>query len=237
MEHDSEAIRKCLAGDINAFRSLVERYEREALAHARTIVGNVEDSRELVQEAFLRAFRALIKFDSSREFYPWFYVILRNRCYGWLKSRGRSVTLSVESRHSVIVTCEADVGKDDIEETLLRLGAEDREIILLKYRDGLTYCSVAGRLEIPIGTVMSRPYYARRRLRAILESAESPVAAELPVPQRTTKEDIRNGGIRTTGESRDLDRVKAVVERLQTLLDVGNAELQARLKELTPRQE
>ena len=173
MEHDSEAIRKCLDGDIDAFRSLVERYEREALAHARTIVGNAEDSRELVQEAFLEAFRALARFDSSRKFYPWFYVILRNRCYGWLKSRGRSVTLSLESCHNVIVTCEADstVGKEDIEEALLRLGAEDREIILLKYIDGLTYRSVADRLEIPIGTVMSRLYHARRRLRAILESA------------------------------------------------------------------
>ncbi len=171
MEHDSEAIRKCLAGDINSFRSLVERYEREALAHARTIVGNAEDSRELVQEAFLDAFRALKKFDSSREFYPWFYVILRNRCYGWLKSRGRSVTLSLESCHNVIVTCETNVGKEDIEEALLSLGAEDREIILLKYIDGLTYRSVAERLEIPIGTVMSRLYHARRRLRAILESA------------------------------------------------------------------
>lgn len=171
MEHDSEAIRKCLAGDINSFRTLVERYEREALAHARTIVGNAEDSRELVQEAFLDAFQALTKFDSSREFYPWFYVILRNRCYGWLKSRGRSVTLSLESCHNVFVTCETNVGKEDVEEALLRLGAEDREIILLKYTDGLTYRSVADRLEIPIGTVMSRLYHARRRLRAILESA------------------------------------------------------------------
>jgi len=169
--HDSEAIRKCLTGDINAFRSLVERYEREALAHARTIVGNAEDSRELVQEAFLDAFRALAKFDCTREFYPWFYVILRNRCYGWLKSRGRSVTLSLESCHNVIVPCETDVGKEDVEEALLRLGAEDREIILLKYIDGLAYRSVADRLEIPIGTVMSRLYHARRRLRAILESA------------------------------------------------------------------
>ena len=121
MEHDSEAIRKCLDGDVNAFRSLVERYEREAIAHARTIVGNAEDSRELVQEAFLDAFRALAKFDRSREFYPWFYVILRNRCYGWLKSSGRPATLSLESCHNVIVTCEADstAGKEDIEEALL----------------------------------------------------------------------------------------------------------------------
>lgn len=83
------------------------------------------------------------------------------------------MTLNLESCHNVIVTCEADstAGKEDIEEALLRLGAEDREIILLKYIDGLTYRSVADRLEIPIGTVMSRLYHARRRLRAILESA------------------------------------------------------------------
>lgn len=172
VDNDSDAIRKCLDGDTDAFRTLVERYEREAIAHARTIIGNAEDSHDVVQDAFLDAFRALARFDSSREFYPWFYVILRNRCYGWLKSRKRRTTVTLDMCHELLVTSDsaAEDGTEDIAEALLKLGPEDREIILLKYIDGLKYQCLAERLEIPIGTVTSRLYHARRRLRETLES-------------------------------------------------------------------
>ena len=76
---DVAAIAECLGGDREAFRHLVERYQTEALGHALTIVGDREDALDVVQEAFLDAYRALDRFQSSRKFYPWFYVMLRNR--------------------------------------------------------------------------------------------------------------------------------------------------------------
>jgi RNA polymerase sigma-70 factor (ECF subfamily) len=170
VEQDLEAIRRCLDGDTDSFRALVERYEREAIAHARAIVANREDSLDLMQDAFLDAFRALSGFEHGREFYPWFYVILRNRRYGWLKSRGKRATVNLEASGDLILASESSDIAGDIEEALLKLNGEDREIILLKYVDGLTYRCIVDRLEIPIGTVMSRLYHARRRLREKLES-------------------------------------------------------------------
>ena len=86
---DSVAIQKCLAGDWEPFRLLVEKYQGRAVGHALAIVGNREDALDAVQEAFLDAFRALGRFDRGRQFYPWFYAILRNRCFKLLASRER----------------------------------------------------------------------------------------------------------------------------------------------------
>jgi RNA polymerase sigma-70 factor (ECF subfamily) len=172
VDQDLEAIRRCRDGDTNSFRALVERYEREAIAHARAILANREDSLDMVQEAFLDAFRALDQFDNDREFYPWFYVILRNRCYSLLKSREKHATVSLDACRGLIVTCSSGTPSEiqDMEEALLEVSAADREIILLKYLDGLAYRELAERLEIPIGTVMSRLFHVRRRLRQKLES-------------------------------------------------------------------
>src|SRR5918998_5674230 len=78
---DAAAIERCLKGEKDAYRHLVERYQKQAVAHAVSILGNREDALDAAQEAFIDAFRALKQFDRARRFYPWFYVLLRNRCY------------------------------------------------------------------------------------------------------------------------------------------------------------
>src|SRR4026208_798807 len=78
---DAEAIKKCQLGDREAFRHLVERYQKRAVAHAMAVVLNRDDAEDAVQEAFIDAYRAIDRFDTSRTFYQWFYVLLRNRCY------------------------------------------------------------------------------------------------------------------------------------------------------------
>ena len=79
--HDAEAIRRCREGEVEAFQHLVHKYQRRALAHARALTGNDADAADAAQSAFLDAFRNLRRFDETREFYPWFYVLLRNRCF------------------------------------------------------------------------------------------------------------------------------------------------------------
>src|SRR5687767_15642279 len=78
---DAEAIKRCQQGDREAFRHLVERYQKRAVAHAVAILFDRNDAEDAVQEAFIDAFRAIGTFDTSRTFYEWFYVLLRNRCY------------------------------------------------------------------------------------------------------------------------------------------------------------
>jgi RNA polymerase sigma-70 factor (ECF subfamily) len=167
---DLTAIRSCLGGERAAFRVLVERYQTEALGHALAVLGNRDDAADAVQEAFCDAFVALAKFDSSREFYPWFYVILRNRCFKLLASRKRRPEAKASGSERLgLLVADSTANSSDVEEALWLLSAEDREIITLKHLDRLTYAELAERLEIPLGTVMSRLYHARRRLREQLE--------------------------------------------------------------------
>src|SRR5215213_3279394 len=90
---DNTAIEKCLNGEKDAFRFLVERYQAQAVGHSLAILGNREDARDATQEAFVDAFQSLKKFDLSRKFYPWFYVLLRHRCYKLIGKRREAQTI------------------------------------------------------------------------------------------------------------------------------------------------
>lgn len=165
--NDIEAIKNCLAGETESFGLLIKKYQNEAFSHAVAILGNFEDAQDAVQEAFLDAFKALNKFDISQKFYPWLYVILRNRCFKIAESHKKQMRnerdelkiLSLPSNDKNRIETEL------IEKTLLELSHQDREILILKHLDGLSYENIAERLDIPIGTVMSRLYYARMRFR------------------------------------------------------------------------
>lgn len=163
---DPAAIKRCKAGDKEAFGYLVERYQAEAMGHALAILADREDALDAVQEAFLDAYHALARFDTSRQFYPWFYTILRNRCFKLLVGRRRNVGLSLDD--ALILAPVSEVTPEDrlaLEHALLELSAAERELVTLKHLDGLSYDELAERLEIPRGTVMSRLFYARKRLR------------------------------------------------------------------------
>jgi RNA polymerase sigma-70 factor, ECF subfamily len=162
---DLGAIRRCQTGDKDAFRHIVERYQAEAMGHALAILVDREDALDAVQEAFLDAYQALGRFDTSRQFYPWFYTILRNRCFKLSAKRKKNVGLSFDD--ALILAPVSDVTPEDrlsLEQALLELSFAERELLTLKHLDGLSYEELAERLEIPKGTVMSRLYHARKRL-------------------------------------------------------------------------
>jgi RNA polymerase sigma-70 factor, ECF subfamily len=167
MMEDAAAIERCLNGEKEAFRFLVERYQKQALAHAVVILGSSEDAPDATQEAFIDAFRSLKSFDRTRRFYPWFYVLLRNRCYKM--TRQRRATENIEETE-ILAPREGvpDEERFALEKALLSLPEEDREIITLKYLDGLSYEELAEHLQIPKGTVMSRLFFARKALQAKL---------------------------------------------------------------------
>lgn len=163
---DAEAIKRCQQGDREVFRHLVERYQKRAVAHAIAILFNRDDAEDAVQEAFIDAFKAIGTFDTSRTFYSWFYVLLRNRCYKM--TAGRRPTESLDET----LFLDSQRGVDDtrfaIEKALQSLTHEEREIVWLKYFSGLSYDELAAHLQIPRGTVMSRLFYARQRLKGKL---------------------------------------------------------------------
>ena len=167
MMDDLTAIEQCKNGDKESFRFLVESYQNQAVSHAIAIIGNREDALDAVQEAFIDAFQALKNFDTARNFYPWFYVLLRNRCYKMFAKKREME--SVEETE--IIAPQTNLSHEDqfaLETALLSLAKEDREIVTLKYLDGLSYDEIAEHLEIPKGTVMSRLFYARKQFQAKL---------------------------------------------------------------------
>jgi RNA polymerase sigma-70 factor (ECF subfamily) len=164
--NDATAIQRYQEGDKEAFRHLVERYQAEAIGHAISILGNREDALDAVQEAFIDAYQALKRFDPERRFYPWFYIILRHRCYKLASGRKKREMSSTEE--PLMLAIGADSPTEEtllLEQALLAMTTQERELITLRHLDGLSYEELAERFEVPIGTIMSRLHHARRRLR------------------------------------------------------------------------
>src|SRR5262245_2414649 len=126
---DRDAVQRCRRGEIDAFRHLVHRYQRRALAHARALTGSDADAADMVQSAFLDAFNQLRRFDETREFYPWFYVLLRNRCFKqWRRTADRGGDVALEE----IATREVNSVEElyDLRRALNRLDPKDREVLV-----------------------------------------------------------------------------------------------------------
>jgi RNA polymerase sigma-70 factor (ECF subfamily) len=168
---DAAATRACRTGNLDAFRHFVERYQSRAIAHARVLTRNHADAADATQEAFVDAFRNLDAYDASRPFYPWFYVLLRNRCFKQKTRRGTRSESGVETVSAV------DPGLSDAQVDLWRaigrLAPNDAELIVLKHIEGWTYEELSAALAVPRGTVMSRLYGARQRLVALLTGEPS----------------------------------------------------------------
>ena len=167
---DAAAIQKCKQGSANAFRFLVERYQAEAMGHAIAITGNRQDAEDAMQEAFLRAYSYLQHFDETRRFYPWFYSILRNCCWKLTGRSEREKTDTLENPELLASNSSSRLEERlALEQALASMSPQNREILTLRHLDDLSYEELSSRLEIPLGTVMSRLFYARKELRKRLE--------------------------------------------------------------------
>jgi RNA polymerase sigma-70 factor, ECF subfamily len=180
---DRAALERCQRGDAQAFEFVVHKYMKRAYFTALGLVGNHEDALDLSQEAFVRAFRAIQRFDLRQQFFTWYYRILRNICLNHLRKRARAGEIAVNAGEADLDELEnpascglpdpaAAAEQSELNEQLWmamrRLNAADREILLLREIEGCAYAEIAERLEIPSGTVMSRLFNARRRLRETL---------------------------------------------------------------------
>jgi RNA polymerase sigma-70 factor (ECF subfamily) len=165
-------------GNPMAFRVLVERYKKKAYYMALKLVGDPDDAYDLSQDAFIRVYNARLRYDGTHPFYAWFYAILRNLARNHLKKR--SVRLEYAARISRIYKkrpkvsaspeciVEADEAKKAVWGAIERLSYEHREIIVLRHFEDMSYQEIAEFLGIAVGSVMSRLYYARKKLQDLL---------------------------------------------------------------------
>ena len=181
IEDEAALMGRARAGDREAFGLLVERYRRRAYSQALALVGSREDALDLSQEAFARAFRARHTLDPERPFYAWLYQILRRLCFNFLRdARTRSRILAEEGRAWLVdragahtedpaaALARAEAGRR-VAAAIEALPAHEREVLVLKEFEDLKYREIAELVGIPVGTVMSRLYSARRRLADLLE--------------------------------------------------------------------
>jgi len=180
MDEDQQAIKDCQLGKTESYRILVDKYKTRAYYAALLITGNRDDALDLSQEAFYKAFRAIKTFQTGKNFYTWLYKILKNLCINHYKrikrrnivftdadeSEGASLYLSSAPNPAEVF--EINEMRDILWKGLMDLKKDDREIIILKEFNEMSYKEIADVLSIPVGSVMSRLYYARKKLAKIL---------------------------------------------------------------------
>ena len=169
---DEELVALATAGDLDCFNQLVARWERPIYALAYRTLGREEDARDVVQEAFLRAFRGLRGFRGDAKFSSWLYRITLNLCRDWIRRERRAPVVQppegsdtvdlADQQASPTESVEDLVARREMSQAVARamadLPEEQRAAILLKEYHGLTFQEIADMLNCPLSTVKTRLY-------------------------------------------------------------------------------
>jgi len=188
---DEELVARASAGEVDAFNQLVTRWERPIYALAYRTLGREEDARDVVQEAFLRAYRGLRGFKGEAKFSSWLYRITLNLCRDWIRRERRTPLVQVpEGVDPVDLADERVAPQESVEELVARremseavakamaeLPEEQRTAIMLKEYHGLTFQEIADMLDCPLSTVKTRLYQGLSVLRRRLERRQAEEAS------------------------------------------------------------
>jgi RNA polymerase sigma-70 factor (ECF subfamily) len=183
---DRRLIAECRNGRADAFGELVRRYQDRLYRTVYRLVDQAEDSRDIVQEAFLSAYQSLDRFKGNSEFFTWLYRIAVNAAIsqkrkrrlpmrvlrGRDEERGPSEPLDPRAPGHPGLALEKAEDARRIQDALNQLSPEHRAVLVLKDMEEEKYESIAQILAVPIGTVRSRLHRARLELRALLQASE-----------------------------------------------------------------
>jgi len=183
-EEDTEMVLAVREGDTIAYRGLVEKYQERVYHMVYGMVRNREDARDITQDAFVKAYDNIQRFRLESSFYTWIYRIAMNRAIDHLRRRKRDGTTEFDDQiaqrderggidevhhgDSPSRTLERKRLYDRIMSAMQELPEDQRQVVLLRELEGLSYKEIAEVMEVPEGTVMSRLYYARKKLQKAL---------------------------------------------------------------------
>jgi len=183
---DAELIIRVQKGDSDAYRPLVLRYQNRLHGMVMGMIRNGEDAKDIVQMSFVKAYQNIHTFRVDSAFYTWLYRIAMNQVIDHCRKNKRRRTSSFEEavaqrdedgtmaeQHHAESPMRALTRKElheRIYAALDELSEDAREAILLREVEGLSYKEISDRMDIPEGTVMSRLFYARKKLQGILKS-------------------------------------------------------------------
>jgi RNA polymerase sigma-70 factor, ECF subfamily len=179
---DEELVARSRGGDLDSFNQLILRWERPIYALAYRVIGREEDARDVCQETFLRAFRALPGFKGQAKFSSWLYRIALNLCRDWIRRQRRAPTvqlaegvdpLELAAERGPVESIEDLVSRRElsavVEEAMALLPEEQRTAIVLKEYHGMTFQEIADLQRCPLSTVKTRLYQGLSVLRRHLE--------------------------------------------------------------------
>ena len=175
---EMEVLRMARLGDEDALGSLIDLHAAALIGYLTRMIGEYHQAEDISQETFIRAFDNLHRFDIKRPFRPWLFRIGRNLALNWLSSRAgleRKFTEDIEEKYEI----GTDEGPEDALERLERrrgiemvldlLPVHFREVLHLRYLEGMEYEAIAGEMDLPLGTVKTWLYRAKK---AFLTQAE-----------------------------------------------------------------
>jgi RNA polymerase sigma-70 factor (ECF subfamily) len=182
-----DLVKRCQAGDTEAFDELVTRYRTRVFGMINNMVHSEQDAWDLAQESFLKAWKSIGRFRGQSSFYTWIYRIVMNVTIDWLRKKqvkggGAEFDDAIQLREidpasNTVPKTEAlshqamerDEIRTRIEKAISQLSPEHRAVILMKEIEDMQYHEIAEALRCSIGTVMSRLFYARKKLQALLK--------------------------------------------------------------------
>lgn len=173
-DHDDALVERLRAGDAEAVRELYRQYAGAVLTVARAYVNDPGAAEEVVQQTFLNAWRAAGRLEPGRPISPWLYQIARRCAVDAIRRDARQLASvrrdpSVPGADDPATEFERSWQGFEVRRALDRLPPPERETVRLAHEEGLTHAEIAGRLDVPIGTVKSRLGRAYRRLEAALD--------------------------------------------------------------------
>lgn len=190
---DVELVRQAKGGDTAAFETLVRRHQARIRGMVYHMTGHREDAEDLTQAAFLRAYRALRRFQGQSSFYTWLYRIAVNLTLNFIKQRRRRTGAGVLSLDDMDSTAEREpeyierAGRETpdrsahlseiqrrIHEALGTLTEKHRAVVVMHDLQGMSHEDIARVLRIPTATVRTRLFYARKLLQAELREFIEP---------------------------------------------------------------
>jgi RNA polymerase sigma-70 factor (ECF subfamily) len=183
---DKDLVRRCQQGDDRAFDELVTKYRSRAFAMIYHLVHNEQDAWDLAQDGFVKAWKSLDRFRFQSSFYTWLYRIMTNVAIDFLRKKqiqsGQEFDdtiglqdlepgsdLAPKSVPLPLQKMERAELRQRIDAAIARLSPEHRTVILLKEMEDLQYHEIAETVGCSIGTVMSRLFYARKKLQVMLK--------------------------------------------------------------------
>lgn len=195
---EAALVKRCLRGDADAIRTLVERFQPEVYALCVRLMSHRHDAEDVTQEVLMRVFRSLRRWDSGRPLKPWIIGIAVNRCRTWLAQRGRRPELSDYLQDTAAAPAADDSAEllREIRASLDELREEYREVFILYHEQGQPYELIAEALDRPVGTIKTWLHRARQEmLQRLRQRGMVPPAHATTVKEETAECRLARGRV------------------------------------------